>query len=172
MTDAIDAALGLDPNANGGFPEARAVAVTKTDVLADASQGAGTFSADSSHSRSWQVTFVGVGGDVPPMGPVYLGTLNGTAATLACTDDFEQGSVLLDGSFSLTFADGAGGTATIPHAATAAEAQLASFGDPHQRLEATMDMLASEPLVHEPGEDFVCGYPLARSSPGCSWLAG
>jgi CubicO group peptidase (beta-lactamase class C family) len=53
----------------------------------------------------------------------------------------------------------------------AAEAQLASFGDPHQRLETTMDMLASEPLVHEPGEDFVCGYPLVRSSPGCSRLA-
>jgi CubicO group peptidase (beta-lactamase class C family) len=40
---------------------------------------------------------------------------------------------------------------------SAAEAQLESFADPHRRLELTMDMLASEPLVHEPGTDFVYG---------------
>lgn len=37
------------------------------------------------------------------------------------------------------------------------ESGLDDFSDPHQRLQRTVDTLASEPLVHEPGRDFVYG---------------
>ena len=38
-----------------------------------------------------------------------------------------------------------------------AEAQLEDFADPHRRLALTVDMLATESLVHEPGEDWLYG---------------
>lgn len=37
------------------------------------------------------------------------------------------------------------------------EQQLEDFADPNARLAATVDLLAREPLVHEPGADFVYG---------------
>ena len=37
------------------------------------------------------------------------------------------------------------------------ENNLEDFADPHTRLQRTVDTLAGEPLVHEPGEDFVYG---------------